>query len=177
MQWYDNNKNWFHCHQLHLHDPSKGVQQEFEYCCYHQHFLQIFLAFLEKFLTITVSKNVNGSSSSITITVSKNVNGSSSSMVSLWSDQPVEPLSSFELPPQLDSAGELGSLGIAFYKCFIMKKVRSWSLRLFPYIKTHKLKVDECTKAAQHASLSYLSVIIFPAEKNGDRRQEIFKTP
>ena len=162
MQWYDNNKNCFHCHQLHLHDASKGVQQEFEYCCYHQHFLQIFLAFLEKFLTITVSKNVNGSSSST---------------VFLWSGQPVEPLSSFELPPQLDSAGELGSLGIAFYKCFIMKKVVSWSLRLFPYIKTHKLKVDECTKAAQHASLSYLSVIIFPAEKNADRRQEIFKTP
>ena len=74
MQWYDNNKNFFHCHQLHLHDASKGMQQEFEYCCYHQRFLQIFLAILENFLTITVSENVNGSSSST---------------VSLRSDQPV----------------------------------------------------------------------------------------
>ena len=37
----------------------------------------------------------------------------------------VEPLSSFELPPQLDSAGELGSSGIPFYKCFIMKRAVS----------------------------------------------------
>ena len=40
------------------------------------------------------------------------------------------------------------------------------------YIKTQKLRVDECTKATQHANPSYLSVIIFHAEKNGDRGQE-----
>ena len=60
MQWYHNGKNCFHSSQLHLHLRKQG---EIE-CHYHHNFFQIFLAFLEKFLTITVSENVNGSSSS-----------------------------------------------------------------------------------------------------------------
>ena len=106
MQWYHNGKNCFHSSQLHLHLRKQG---EIE-CHYHHNFFQIFLAFLEKFLTITVSENVNGSSSST---------------VSLWSDQttdqPVEPLYSFEFPPA-DSSGELGSLDVSRNKFFNMKE-------------------------------------------------------
>ena len=103
--------------------------------------------------------------------MSENINGSSSSIVSLWSDQPMEPLSSFELPP-LDFASELGSSGISRYKCFNMKRAVSWSLQQFLYTKIHKLKEDQGTKAAQHAGSSYLFVIIFPTTKNGDKREE-----
>ena len=40
------------------------------------------------------------------------------------------------------------------------------------YTKIHKLKEDQGTKATQHAGSSYLSVIIFPTKKNGDKREE-----
>ncbi len=107
MQWYHNGKNCFHSSQLHLHLRKQG---EIE-CHYHHRFFQIFLTFLENFLTITVLENVNGSSSST---------------VSLWSNQTtmyqlVEPLYSFEFNP-VDSSGELGSLGISRNKCFNMKE-------------------------------------------------------
>lgn len=78
-----------------------------------QRFFMNFFALLEKLLTTVLSENVSGSSSSAH---------------SLWSDQPVEPLSPFELSPP-DSIGELGSSGMSRYKCFSMKRAVSSSLQ------------------------------------------------
>ena len=129
------------------------MQQEFEYCYYHQRSFQIFLAFFEKFLTITVSENVNGSSSST---------------VSLWSDQPICGTTLFFwVAPTTRFRRWVGVLRYIFLQVFYYENSNT---------KTHKLKEDECTKATQHTILSYLSgclSLFSPLKKMGIyRRQE-----
>ena len=44
---------------------------------------------------------------------------------------------------------------------------------ILPIVSVYQdLKEDQGTKAIQHAGSSYLSVIIFPNTKNGDKRDE-----
>ncbi|PPD74600.1 hypothetical protein GOBAR_DD28473 [Gossypium barbadense] len=85
-----------------------SVQQEKKSVAIQGFFIN-FLAFLEKFFTISLAENVNGSSSSI---------------VSLSSDQPMDAFSSFKLP-SIDSPRKLGSSGISRYKCFKMNRAVS----------------------------------------------------